>query len=162
MFGFHSRQQDGFTVRGLILIFGTVILLLALVFPIFHRMNIKALQAEAQLTLTYIASVESLYRIDKGKYVVYGAQLMGRERCGIPKGAEELGFVLKSCAKDPRNGGIRYAYKVLPNANGDNFQAIAESGSDVTGESFICIGTNRVDIWQSGPEKNLQNTHFCE
>jgi hypothetical protein len=161
-----ALSASGISLNKLVIAIVSLVVVIALSIPFYQSINAKALQAEAQLMLSYIATLEAAYFVDTGKYAYfaepYGSQVLGKENCTRPSGAEELGFVLKNCGKNPRDGGLRYYYQVEPSADGKDYTATAISGSDVTKESFICQGSTLEDIWLISSAKQLINRSFCD
>jgi len=129
-----------------------------------NQLKINSFKSEAQVMLSYLGALEAAYYTDKGVYAefeqLYGSEIEGQENCRRPKGAEELGFRLKRCGKNPKAGGLRYAYRVLADQSGYRGEAI--SGSDIRSESFVCLSTKKKDQWQIGPDKKVHHVLNCE
>ncbi len=152
-------QFKKMSLAGSVLILGIVV-----VYVWVKQLNINALKTEAQVMLAYLGTLEAAYYTDSGAYAgfeeFYGSEIDGQENCQRPKGAEELGFRLKKCGKDPRAGGLRYAYRVL--LQNDDYTGEAISGSDVGSESYICLGSQKRDQWQVNSDKKVRHTLDCE
>ena len=148
-------------------------LLVLVSFPVFKKMETTSTRAEAKITLSYMATLQSAYHADNGKFAVfvefYGSQIEGRDQCAQPAGAEDLGFKLRSCGKDPRRKGLRYVYRALGDIDlksaqhtiPKSFTGEAVSGSDVTGDDFVC-GPSGKDRWQVSVKKEFRNPEYCE
>lgn len=171
---FYSFDQKGFTKKSLILIIFCASLVSAIVVPSYSNLKVKSLRAEAQVMLSYLAALETAYYTDNGKYVIfdeyYGSSQMGKLKCERPTGAVELGFILRSCDKDPLKGGLRYMYRVEGGkdpASGqktltNTFTGYAESGTDANGKSLVCMTGSAIDRWTVDTKKTQTNISKCE
>lgn len=162
-----TNRQSGFGIKSLVLAVAVLVVLFALSIPFYQNLHIKSLQAEAKVMLSYMSTLQAAYYTDSGRYLYftdfYGAQIKGKENCERPEGAKDLGFLLRNCSKDPRAGGLRYAYKVeIVDDRADTYKATALSGSDLSGESFVCGDVDVFDTWSVDPSKEQVHEAFCE
>lgn len=134
-----------------------------------QHLRLSGRRAEAQLMLTYMATLQGAHFADKNKYVAfeqfYGAPLRGEDRCKRPAGAEELGFLVENCGSDPTLVTVRYAYRVnvdQTNPEHPRFLAEALSGTDRADQSLVCLGGSNQDQWQIDATKVPQHTRDCE
>ncbi len=131
-----------------------------------QNLRLSGRRAEAQLMLSYLATLENAHFADKNTFVAfsdYGAPDRGRDRCERPAGAVQLGFMLENCQQDVRRT-IRYAYHVevgAPVGGLANFAGEATSGSDAAGQSLVCLGSDAVDAWQVDNKKIPEQKHGC-
>lgn len=162
------NSSKGFiTLKAALILVGAAVFFFALSIPFYQNLKMKSIRAEAKVMLSYLATLENVYKVEKGSYAYfpafYGAQMSGEENCSQPEGAKELGFILRKCKKDPRRDGLRYAYRVLRESVEDteSFRAEAVSGSDLDGQNFVCAGSKQ-DVWKIGPDKKHHNISHCE
>jgi len=129
-----------------------------------NSLKVNSFKSEAQVMLSYLGTLEAAYHTDSGSYAgfeqLYGSEMDGQENCRRPEGAEELGFRLKRCGKNPKSGGLRYAYRVLLGT--DDYRGEAVSGSDISSESYVCLNTKKKDQWKVGPDKKVRHVLDCE
>lgn len=150
-----------------LVVVGVLLALAGLFYPLYRYFYINGLRAEARVMLTYLFTLEQVYRTDAGHYVFfsepYGANRKGQSSCQQPEGAKTLGFYLRWChEKEAGREPILYAYRVDHKADhADGYVAQAESGTDETGASFICFGEGERDVWRIDEKKNLVHAKAC-
>lgn len=153
--------------RAITALAGTLVLAGVLGYALFRRMVVRGLQAEAQLYLSYLQTLENAYGIEHHSFVpfdeFYGAPLAGKDHCQQPAGARELGFVLRWCHKQGQ-APLRYAYRVSVSQGQEikAFRAEAVSGSDEQGLSFVCFGDREDDVWNMDERRKLSRVKSCE
>lgn len=131
-----------------------------------YRLQINGSRGEMRLMLSYLHTLEEAIRLDTGSYAYfdqyYGARIEGHDHCQQPEGAARLGFLIRWCHEEGASP-VRYAYKVLPvnESVGQGFQAIAHSGSDATGASFVCFFRDQAEKWVMNEQKELISIQNC-
>jgi hypothetical protein len=161
------NQQSGVALKPLLIAMGILALMVLIAIPVYQNLKTKSLQAEAKVILSYISTLESAHSADTGEYIFfdeyYGSPMKGKDSCERPKGAVELGFLLRNCSKDPHVGGLRYAYRIEPVEDKNlGFKAVAVSGSDLNDGSFVCPGVAVVDKWYTNADKNYVREIACK
>jgi hypothetical protein len=148
----------------------TIILLggASLIYGSYYSLRINGLRGEMRLMLSYLHTLEHAAKLEKGEYLFfeqfYGARIDGQDHCQQPPGAARLGFFIRWC-HEPQGSVMRYAYRVLPVKRDDQtlgFKAIAHSGSDRAGRSFICFFEGQQDIWQMSENRQLTSVRACD
>lgn len=147
---------------------GTLAIVGVLGYALYRHMVVRGLQAEGQLYLSYLQTLENAYGIEHNAFVpfeeFYGAPMQGDDRCRQPEGAKELGFVLRWCHKEGQTP-LRYGYRVVVPAGSHGkkvFRAEAVSGSDEQGASFVCFGERETDAWVMDESRRLARVKACE
>lgn len=122
-----------------------------LVWVLSRQMFSRAVQGEAKLMMSYVHTLERVYRLETKNYLYweeyYGSGQAGADNCAQPEGAAELGFLLPGCHRE-KSAIPRYAYKVVKNS-GDRYLIEAKSGSDKSGRSVVCFSSDQSEIWVS-------------
>lgn len=133
-----------------------------------QHLRMNARRAEAQLLLSYMATLQGAYYADREKFVRfedwYGAADAGQERCKRPLGAAELGFLIDGCEKKGAHKPL-YAFRSLvdeSNATDPKFVGEAISGSDAQKLSLVCDRVNTVDKWQVDSGKIPKHVDDCK
>lgn len=129
--------------------FGSIVSLLGYV--AYHQFSLRGMQAEAKLMMSYMHTLQRVYRLEHGSIVGfenYGAPLMGRDNCAQPLDAARLGFFLPGCH---RKGSMppRYAYRSMLGERGERYILQAESGSDTQKRSLVCFDAGGTELWES-------------
>lgn len=139
-----------------------------LIYPTYRHFYINGLRAEARIMLTYLHTLEKVYRSESGHYAYfpeyYGANVDGHSFCQQPEGAKTLGFYLRWChEKEAGREPVLYAYQVLPGVGDqDGYRAAAVSGSDSSGASFVCFGEREVDVWYMDQNRSITHEKSCD
>ena len=129
----------------------------------YHQFYQRGLQAEAKLMMSYVHTLQRVYRLENGRYVAfgpYGAAHLGQDLCAQPEAAAELGFLLPGCHK---KGALppRYTYTSNLLEGEKQYLLRAESGSDVRGRSFVCFGEDGSEVWESSKNLSFLSVSTC-
>ncbi len=150
------------TIMGLSLL---AVLTLPLFYAFYHQLYQKGLQAEARLMLSYLHTLQRVYRKEEGGYAAfdwYGAPLAGADHCMQPIGAAQLGFLIHGCheaeALPPR-----YAFRTIVASGGKEapYSLEALSGSDERGRSLVCFQELDHERWESRENQAIEPVKSC-
>lgn len=134
-----------------------------LIWSFARQLFTRAVQGEAKLMMSYVHTLERVYRLEKKDYLYwdeyYGANQKGVDSCLQPESAAELGFLLPGCHRE-KAAIPRYAYRVVK-TEGDRYAIEAKSGSDKLGRSVVCFSPRADEIWQSSQNMDYVLTKSC-
>lgn len=154
----------GHKARILMLISSTGLVGISLMYVAYHQLYLKGLQAEAKLMISYVHTLERVYKLENKHFVFwdepYGASLHGSDNCVQPEAAAEVGFLIAGCHRD-KSPLPRYAYRVLEESVDDRYRVEASSGSDKNGRSFVCFKPDQQDVWQSSQNLEFSQVVSC-
>lgn len=146
----------------LVLVVATLGFLLVLVAS--RQLFTRAVQGEAKLMMSYVHTLERVYRLENHDYVYwdsfYGANQNGVDSCPQPEGAAEIGLLIAACH---REGVIpsRYAYRVVK-LEPNRYRIEAKSGSDSLGRSVVCFESDQSELWTSSQNMEYALTKSCD
>jgi hypothetical protein len=154
----------GHKVRLITMLTGCIAAGVLLVYVAFHQLYQNGLQAEAKLMISYVHTLERVYKLDKKNFVFwtepYGAMLNGRDNCAQPEAAADIGFYISGCHRE--GAAIpRYAYRILKESASDRYRIEASSGSDKEGRSFVCFDSDKQNVWQSSQNLEFSQVESC-
>jgi hypothetical protein len=133
---------------------------------IYDHFLVNGLRAEARIMLSYVHTLETAYHIESSRFVgfstPYGASEGEVDNCTQPSGAAELGFILKDCQKSPLARTIRYFYQVEVAQDEVGFTGRASSGVGLDGQSLVCLGTTKKDIFSINQERVIKHIQPCQ
>ncbi|MBC7532799.1 MAG: hypothetical protein H7318_14600 [Oligoflexus sp.] len=135
-----------------------------LMYVAYHQLYQRGLQAEAKLMISYVHTLERVYKLENKTFVFwdepYGASLQGQDNCAQPDAAAEVGFIIAGCHRD-KAPLPRYAYRIVKEPVGDHYMVEASSGSDSHGRSFVCFQPDQQDVWQSSQNLEFNQIESC-
>lgn len=166
-----DRRSLGFKLRRFGLVAFAACVTAPLIYVFYHQLSQSALQAEAKLMVSYLHTLEKVYRQERGSYAyfpAYGAPQKGQDFCVQPEGAAALGFFVHGChqaeAMPPR-----YTYRIIepeaPEARVPqaelSYQIEARAGSDALGRSLVCFAPQQEELWVSSPRRKIESVLSC-
>ena len=144
-----------------------IILVLTVVGLVLGRVSyvafkINGFQAEAKLMLSHLQNLQQAQYLESEEFQsfeeLYGAPILGEDRCDQPQGASKLGFMLRWCHQETRVP-LRFSYRSILTESG--YRGEAFSGSDSWGASFVCFGHNEQSVWSIEENKVFSNVKQC-
>lgn len=169
-----NRRPFGYRFRTYGIIAALSLVSAPLIYAFFHQISQSAFQAEAKLMISYLHTLERVYRQENGGYAFfswYGAPQTGADHCPQPEGAAALGFFIHGCHQE-RSMPPRYTYRILdveapaeikplPPAGELPYRIEARSGSDAQQRSLVCFTPEEVELWVSSSNKRLEPVLPC-
>lgn len=140
-------------------------LTLPLFYAFFHQLYQRGVQAEARLMLSYLHTLQRVYRREEGAFAAfewYGAPVNGQDFCAQPLEAAQLGFMIHGCHEEEAFP-PRYAYRSLIRSQGQelSYELEAVSGSDAAGRSLVCFEAQEQERWVSQKNEDLEPLTSC-
>ncbi len=159
-----NRRPFGFRVRTYGIIIAVLLASAPLIYVFFHQMSQRAFQAEAKLMISYLHTLEKVYRQEHGAYAAfswYGAPQKGEDHCAQPEGAALLGFFIHGCHQE-RSMPPRYSYRSLDRPSESlPYRLEAKSGSDALKRSLVCFTPDQEEIWVSSSIREIEPVVSC-
>lgn len=152
------RARTFFLLLGVATV-GTLLILVAS-----RQLYTRGVQGEAKLMMSYIHTLERVYKLENSEYVYwdafYGANAKGVDSCPQPEGAAEVGLLIAGCHRE-LVAPPRYAYRVLK-VEPDRYRIEARSGSDQAGRSVVCFQPEGDELWESSQNMEYLLKKSCD
>ncbi len=156
-------------LRGYWMIAGLLLVSGPLFYVLYHHLYQRGQQAEARLILTYLHTLQKVYKQESGSFAYfpsYGAPQRGQDFCEQPFGAAQLGFAIHACHQA---GALppRYTYQSLEIKEesrgriGPSYKLEARGGSDSQRRSLVCFKANGEELWVSSTIQELEPIESC-